>query len=90
MIYNLLRSKCLHVCLQIDWNPYSTFKFTYFKFAYIHIYIYIYMSKLQMSFVCKLCVHGYKHKWSCNLTLKVLVATIDALGTLLSRIITAQ
>ena len=27
-IYHLLRSKCLHVCLHTDWNPYSTFKFT--------------------------------------------------------------
>ena len=24
-IYNVLRTKCLHVCLHIDWRPYSTF-----------------------------------------------------------------
>ena len=24
-IYHLLRTKCLHFCLHIDWNPYSTF-----------------------------------------------------------------
>ena len=25
-IYNLLRSKCLHVCLHIDWSPYCLLK----------------------------------------------------------------
>ena len=25
-MYNLLRTKCLHVCLHIDWNLYCTFK----------------------------------------------------------------
>ena len=26
MIYNVQRTKCLYVCLHIDWNPYGTFK----------------------------------------------------------------
>ena len=28
MICNVQRTKCLHVCLHIDWNPYGTFNVT--------------------------------------------------------------
>ena len=31
-MYHLLRSKCLHSCLHINWNPYSTFD-TYYSNA---------------------------------------------------------